>query len=172
MKTWLPHYVAIRCVESEAGQSAYELAEAMARTYLSDGRNMLAGFHSTGKLFKIATSEVEMIPDLHTTIGLDELNQMIANQRGVSLEDLALKGPPTGQSASATKKADTTETEASVAAPIAPSNPTGVLTDEDLAASLRSQADAMFKEAKRLREQAEELVPSKKKAKTTSVEES
>ena len=39
------------------------------------------------------------------------------------------------------------------------------MTDEDLAASYRSQADTMFKEAKRLREQAEELVPTKKKAK-------
>jgi hypothetical protein len=38
-----------------------------------------------------------------------------------------------------------------------------VISDEQLAASLRSQADGMFKEAKRLREQAEELVPTKKK---------
>jgi hypothetical protein len=38
----------------------------------------------------------------------------------------------------------------------------GVLTGEDLAAQLRSQADALFKEAKRLREQAEELSPTKK----------
>ena len=38
-----------------------------------------------------------------------------------------------------------------------------VITDEQLAAQYRSQADALFKEAKALREQAEELVPTKKK---------
>ena len=43
-----------------------------------------------------------------------------------------------------------------------------VLSDEDLAASYRSQADAMFKEAKRLREQAEELVPTKRKSKASA----
>ena len=37
--------------------------------------------------------------------------------------------------------------------------------DEDLAKNLRSQADAMFKEAQNLRKQAEELVPTKKTAK-------
>lgn len=162
------HASLIRCVESEAGQSAYELAEAMARTYLVDGRNMLAGFHGTGKLFKIATSEIEMIPDLHTTVGLDELNQIIANQRGVSLEDLSLKGPNTPQQETSSKTATVEETTAVVNS--APTN--SVLTDEDLAASLRSQADSMFKEAKRLREQAEELAPSKKKAKSTVVKES
>ena len=47
----------------------------------------------------------------------------------------------------------------------------GVLTDDQLAAQYRSQADAMFKEAKRLREQAEELAPTKKKA-TKKTEES
>jgi hypothetical protein len=161
------HSSLIRCVESEAGQAAYELAEAMARTYLVDGRNMLAGFHGTGKLVKIATNEIEMIPDLHTTVGLDELNQIIANQRGVSLEDLSLKGPNTPQQ-DPSNTSPVKETTAVVNS--APTN--SVLTDEDLAASLRSQADSMFKEAKRLREQADELVPTKKKAKSTIVEES
>ena len=45
-----------------------------------------------------------------------------------------------------------------------------VLTDEEMAAKYRSDADRMFKEAKHLREMAEELVPSKKKAKVKSEE--
>jgi hypothetical protein len=52
----------------------------------------------------------------------------------------------------------------------ATTNVDGVLSDEDLAAQYRSQADAMFKEAKRLREQAEELAPTKKKTKTSAKE--
>jgi len=38
------------------------------------------------------------------------------------------------------------------------------LSDADIARQLRSQADAMYKEAAKLRAQAEELAPSKKKA--------
>jgi len=44
-----------------------------------------------------------------------------------------------------------------------PSTDGAVIDDAALAAQYRSQADTMFKEAKRLREQAEELVPTKKK---------
>ena len=49
-----------------------------------------------------------------------------------------------------------------------PGSTEGVLTDEDLAAQYRSQADALFKEAKALREQAEELKPTKRKTKKQS----
>ena len=47
-----------------------------------------------------------------------------------------------------------------------------VLTDADIARSYRSQADAMYKEAARLRKQADELDPPKKKTtKTVDAEE-
>ena len=47
-----------------------------------------------------------------------------------------------------------------------------VLTDVDIARSYRSQADAMYKEAARLRKQADELDPPKKKTtKTVDAEE-
>jgi len=41
---------------------------------------------------------------------------------------------------------------------------TNVLSDSDLAAQYRSQADSLYKEAKALRAQAEGLVPTVKKA--------
>ena len=43
------HDVLIKTVESNSSQTAFEFAEVMARTQLSDGANMLARFHSTGK---------------------------------------------------------------------------------------------------------------------------
>lgn len=149
------HDALMKAVESDAGQSAYEFAEAMARTQLPDGRNMLAGFHTTGKLMKVSQAEIEMQPDRQTTINLAELNGIIANQKGVTVADLAIKNPAG-------------ETQKAAEAPTAPVAATtnDVLTDEDLAAQYRSQADALFKEAKALREQAEALVPTKKKAKT------
>lgn len=160
------HDALITAVESASGQSAYEFGEAMARTYLPDGRNMLAGFHTTGKLRKVPTNMVEMTPDNSTNILLSELNQLIADQKGVTIADLALKGAD-GETVQPKQETPTTDPVADYAEPKADD---GVITDEVLAAQYRSQADALFKEAKALREQAEELVPTKKK--TTKTKES
>jgi len=151
------HDVLMKTVESDAGQSANEFADVMARTRLADGRNMLAAFHTTGKMAKVPTKDVEMTPNTQTVILLSDLNEMIAEQKGVTVADLAVSDGSTTKSAPTVEAAPAVE-----AAPVAD---TGVLTDEDLAAQYRSQADALFKEAKALREQAEELVPTKKKAK-------
>lgn len=152
----------MKLVESNAGQSANELYEAMARTYLSDGRQMLAGFHQQGHLRKYPTSAIEMTPNANTTISLAELNQVIAQQKGVSINDLAVT--PASKSTPVQKESETV-TESPVAADLAPTEDTGIISDEQLAASYRSQADSMFKEAKRLREEAEKLSPTKKTTK-------
>ena len=155
------HDSLLKLVESDAGQQAYELAQGMARAVLPDGRNMLAGFHTTGKLIKVAQSEVEMQPDTTTVINLAELNQVIADQRGVTIADLALKSDV---AADPEQAVDNTEVVSEQ--PVIAEN-SEVITDEDLAAKYRSDADRLFKEAKRLREQAEELAPTKRKSKTT-----
>jgi len=157
------HDTLMKLVESPAGQSSMNLADAMMRTLLPDGRNMLSAFHTTGKMVKVSTDDVEMTPNTKTVIKLSELNEAIAQQQGVTVADLAPAGP--------TGTVQPTE-ESVTAEEVATSNPTGVLTDEDLAAQYRSQADAMFKEAKRLREQAEELVPTKKKVAKSKTAES
>jgi hypothetical protein len=160
------HDALIKAVESDAGQNANEFAEAMARNQLPDGRNMLAGFHTTGKMLRVPTNTIEMTPDMKTTIMLDELNKVIAEQKGVAVEDLAIKDPSAGKTQTSTESTtqDTTVDTLATVSDIPAPKSDGVLTDEDLAAQYRSQADAMFKEAKRLREQAEELVPTKKKS--------
>tara|TARA_Y200000002_G_scaffold365449_1_gene355398 strand:- start:34264 stop:34917 length:654 start_codon:yes stop_codon:yes gene_type:complete len=172
------HDTLIKTVEGPAGQEAFEFAEVMARTTLSDGSNMLANFHSTGKLTKIPMDQVEMLPNPNYTIGLDELNKVIAEQRGTDIAGLAMKDPnelPEGttltEAGSVNEMPATTKVQAEAQAANIQAPDNAAITDEQLAASYRSQADSMFKEAKRLREQAEELVPTKKSkasAKTAS----
>ena len=161
------HDALVKLVESAAGQQAYELAEAMERAYLPDGMNMLYGFPKTGCLRKVATKEIEMLPDAKSSIKLDELNKMIAQQKGVSIEDLAIKSKnpadnvekPVEQTINPVEQyTETTKTS-------------DVLTDDDLAAKYRSDADRLSKEAAALRRQAEDLVPTKKK-RTAKVEKS
>jgi len=170
------HDTLMKTVESDAAQSSNEFADVMARSQLSDGRNMLAAFHATGKMVKVATADVEMTPDTRSVINLAELNNLIAEQQGVTVADLAIKDPNARKKSAAQQVADrqvVTETidfdkvdtpkEIIEAASVATNE---VLTDSELAAKYRSDADRMYKEAKALRDKAEELVPTKKKAKT------
>lgn len=169
------HDTLIRAVESNSGQSAFEFAEVMARTSLQDGSNMLARFHSTGKLQKVAMTAVDMTPNTTTKLNLAELNDIIAKQRGVAIADLALKDPNQPKPGTTVQEVGSVNEMAKTATPVVAESQTadiklqapndGVLSDEDLAASYRSQADRLYKEAKALREQAEQLAPTKKKSK-------
>ena len=89
----------------------------------------------------------------------DSVESSEINDGGVAVEDLATidAGNQTEVSQMATIN-DMPVVEDAVA-----STEGDVMDDAALAAQYRSQADTMFKEAKRLREQAEELVPTKKK---------
>jgi len=145
------HDSLMKLIESPSGQESNELADVMARTRLPDGRNMLAAFHKTGKLIKVASSGVEMTPNRNSVIMLSELNALIAEQAGVTVGDLAIKGERQP------------ETEAVAPAPVVAEVAAEPLSDEALAAKYRSDADRLFKEAKRLREEAENLAPTKKK---------
>jgi hypothetical protein len=155
------HDTLISLIESNSGQNSDEFADAMARASLSDGRNMLAAFHKTGKLTKVATNLIEMTPNNNSSLPLDQLNKSIAEQKGITVADLAVKNPNGG----------TIEVNEATVDPTTQYKSTPeseVLTDDVLAAQYRSQADTLFKEAKSLREQAEALVPTKRKSKTAA----
>lgn len=147
------HDALMRLVESDSGQSANDLADVMARTVLPDGRIMLAAFHATGKLIKVSTDQVEMTPNMQTTILLKELNELIAQQEGVSVADLAVK-PNKSAEVTVTPQTEAVSEQSVIDEP---------LSDDALASKYRSDADRLYKEAKRLREEAERLSPTKKK---------
>jgi hypothetical protein len=167
------HDQLITLVESNAAQSANEFSEVLARSVFSDGSTMLPSLHVKGLLTKVPTDAVEMVPNMQTTILLSELNQVIAQQAGVSVQDLAIKpngnqnveiqelarvkdiSPTTGNTDPIGDQDFGRTTSASVN-----EEP---LSDEALAKKFRSDADRLSKEAAELRRQAEELVPTKKK---------
>ena len=156
------HDSLIKAVEDNAGQNADEFATVMARTQLPDGANMLARFHTQGKMRKVNSVDVEMTPNNNTVINLAELNQVIADQKGVTIAELALADAKGNRPETITESTAPAMTAEQVAAGVSSSND-GVITDEMLAAQYRSQADTLYKEAKALRAQAEDLVPTIKK---------
>ena len=130
---------------------------------------MLARFHQTGKMMKVASDTVEMTPNTNTVINLKELNETIAEQKGVTVADLALSDPQGNTVQPVVEENNEPVLSTNEVAGQMQSSP-DVLSDEQLAASYRSQADALFKEAKALREQAEELVPTKRKTSKKTAE--
>jgi len=158
------HDALINFVESTAGQDAYELGEALARGLFPDGNKMLDALHLTGRLVKIPTDQIDMIPNPSVRVKLSELNQIIAEQRGVSVQDLPVK-PPAGKEAPPTAKKEAVQTEIKEA--VNTTTSLDNLTPEEQAKKFRSDADRLSKEAAALRRQAEDLMPTKKKAITS-----
>lgn len=157
-------------IESDQAQDSFELGEYLFRSRFPDGRNMLTAMQQDGRLQKVKTDEVLMQPTPTTEVGLHQLNTLIAEQRNVQVDQLYtfVSGAP--QSGTV----DPTVTEPAAPATEAPTTPAtdGVLSDTDLAKSYRSQADAMYKEAARLRREADELDPPAKKTSKKKVAES
>jgi len=174
------HDSLINLVESNAAQSANEFSEVLARALFGDGSTMLPSLHARGLLAKFPTDAIEMVPNMQATILLSELNQVIAQQAGVSVQDLAIRpsgkenldvqelakvkdiSPKTGNTEPLMEQYDAGKTTSATV------NEDGILTDDLLAKKYRSDADRLSKEAAQLRRMAEELVPTKKK---TAIEE-
>lgn len=155
------HDALINLVESNAGQESYEFAEAMDRTQFPDGSRMLPALHASGRLLKVSTGAIEMTPTTGYSLLLSELNQVIAEQRGVSVDDLSLK-ESLDDKVKETKKA-TPVAEVVSTATVESAEPTTFDSPEAEAKHYRSQADKLAKQAAEMRRKAEELVPTKKK---------
>lgn len=155
------HDTLMSLIETDSAQQANELADILAARRFPDGSIMLGFLHANGHLKKVPTANVVMTPNTQTQIPLDQLNQIIATQKGVSVDDLAVTDG-SEQYTKPAKQKETVPTEP-VVTEEAPA-PTGDVS----AAQLRSMADKLFKEAQNLRKKAEEMEPSKSKKKVAT----
>ena len=166
------HDALIQLVESPAAQESNEFAEVLARAPFPDGSVMLANLHVNGKLVKVPTDQVEMIPNFQTKILLSELNATIAQQLGVAIDDLAITNPRKLKEGTEVKEVATVKDMPSEKADVTKTTsasvnetevPTSFTSAEAEAKFYRSQADKLAKQAAEFRRKAEELVPTKKK---------
>ena len=159
------HDALMSLVESDTGQQSDELADVMAVRRFPDGSNMLQFVHANGMLRKVPTAGVLVTPDNKTSIPLDELNNIIATQKGVTLEQLGIKdGSNSTVPTIGDKKSSTDVVAEEVIETVSESvnlTPT----------EMRSRADALYKEAAKLRKSADELDPPKSKKTSKSIEE-
>ena len=165
------HDALMQVLDSEQGQEAFEFGEMLFIRHFPDGRPMLRALQQDGRLQKVPTDSVIMNPRINTDVPLDQLNALIAEQKNCTVDDLCtfVKGAPQTSTA---KPEEVKQTPVEAPAPVRAQAPAdGILSDSDIAKSYRSQADAMYKEAARLRKEADALDPPKKKA-TAKAEES
>jgi hypothetical protein len=147
-------------LESDTGQQADELADVMAVRRFPDGSNMLQFVHANGMLQKVPTAGVIITPDNKTSIPLDELNNVIAEQKGVTLEQLAIKDGSNSTVATIGEKTSAKSATEEVVIETSKS-------EVDLSPTeMRSRADALYKEAAKLRKTADEIDPPKSKKAT------
>lgn len=164
------HNALINLVESGSGQESGEFAEVLARANFPDGSIMLAALHTQGKLTKVPTSQVEMLPNFNVKINLAELNVLIAQQNNVAVDDLAIKstsGKVEVQEVGSVNEmpAETNDLGKTTSASVNETyvEPTKFDSAEAEAKHYRSQADKLAKQAAEMRRKAEELAPTKKK---------
>jgi hypothetical protein len=160
------HDTLMGVIESESGQQANELADVLAVRRFTDGEVMLSWLHTRGHLKKVPTNLVLMTPTTQAQIPLNELNQLIADQRGISLEKLAVNdGSQQDKKSAKTKEIISDEV-------VVPVEVTEVIPELPVtAADLRSMADKLSKQAAEMRRKADEMAPPvKKAAKATKAE--
>ena len=159
------HDALIQLVESPAAQNSFEFANVLARAKFPDGSTMLPSLHAAGKLMKVATDQIEMLPNFQSRILLSELNQLIAEQMGVSVQDLAIKDTNKEAEvvdvASVKDLAKTKPVNDQITDAVTQSKPS-FDSPEAEAKFYRSQADKLAKQAADFRRKAEELAPTKK----------
>jgi hypothetical protein len=136
----LVHEEVMRCVESNAGQSATVFAEALFRVTMKDGTNALNSLHTAGLIKKIPTNQVTLTPNPATKVTLEEVNKIIAEMER-------------GKQANKKLNDMTRPTKATTPAPSVPD----VLTDEDLAQQRRDQSARMRRQAAELLKEADVL---------------
>lgn len=160
------HDPLIRCIESDIGQNAKELADALNRTLTHDGNPILQLLHREGLLKKINTEQVVVTPNSNTRIKLNELNKVLnemkqgeeAVKRMSELD--SSRGLQDPVDVAKRLRGDQPANQRQKDAQVAQSafNANGALGDNELANNFRQQAAKMAAEAKGLMAEADRLL--------------
>lgn len=157
------HDPMIKCIESDIGQASENLADALNRSYTKEGKPILQVLHAEGQLKKVNTELIVMTPQPNTKIKLSELNKILDEMKqgeeatkrlaemdkSMGLQDPAdvarrMRGDKLPEQLQENRQTSTTSSD--------------LLGDNQLANSLRQQAEKMTREAKGLMAEADRLL--------------
>jgi hypothetical protein len=176
-----------RALESDVAQQSEELADALHRSFLPDGRPVLETLHQERMIKKLRTGDVIVTPTPDAKIRLDELNKMLneMKQGEAAIKKMADNDASRGMVAPDMKRRAEAEYKAGqaqkadpayVAPPSLKAGQDGALSDRDIAANMLAQAKAMevnarsmVAEAARMKKEAERMDPTVSARVTASV---
>ena len=172
------HDSIMKTLESEVGQQATNLADALHRNLLPDGRPQLEALHREGMIKKIPTNQVIVTPNAQSSVKLDELNKIVREmEQGESalkrLQELdqstGFVDPAQKRKAEAEFKREQERKAQDTRTPYVPplQSTDGALDDKTLAANMLAQAkrmeveaQGMIAEAARMKKEAERMSPN------------
>lgn len=154
----LVHDAVMEAVNSDVGQQEENLAEALQRKTMPDGRIALQVLHAEGYIKKVQTNQVIMTPNAKSNVRLDELNSIInrLQEGGEAAAELKELDQNAGMVSPQPRGRDVGEPQ------VAEQTQTQTLDDTALANNLLNQAKGYEDEAAKLREQAYDLNPDLK----------
>jgi len=180
------HDEVMKQLESPVGQNAKDFSDVLFRTIMADGRNALEVMHREGFIKKVPCNQVLITPTRKSSVRLDELNDildemekgedavkrlqemdknagMVTKKRNTTGREVGM--PPNNASASRTNiDVESTDTAAAylkgTIGETAPSSIDLAGQHLTLAQTLKEQATKLLAEAKRLTEEAQQLLPS------------
>lgn len=172
------HDEAMKVLESELGQNAKELADALFRHTMPDGTNCLQHIHKAGYLKKVPCNQVIVTPTAKATVRLDELNDILdkleaGGEAAQRLDDIDKNRGVKGVLQEGRELG-------MPAQPFTGTPTAGVLSDAEIAQQrldqavrMEAEAKGLLAEAKRLKAEAATMKPAKAvkapaKAKTTT----
>jgi hypothetical protein len=141
-------------VESDIAQQSEELADALHRNFLPDGRPILQTLHEERMIKKVRTADIIVTPNMNSNIRLDELNKMLNEMKlgEEAIKKMAQNDASRGMVAPEVKRAAEAKFKAEQVqkqtAPAFQAPAQGALSDRDLAANMLAQAKKMEVEAK------------------------
>ena len=172
------HDSIMKTLESDVGQQVPNLADALHRNMLPDGRVQLVALHQEGMMKKVPTNQVIVTPNAQSTVKLDELNKILremetGEQAMKKMQELdanaGMVDPTVKREQEREFKRQQLEkqmTQQRAGVPPAPAAD-GALDDKTLAANMLAQAQRMeldgqslIKEAARMKKEAQGLFPS------------
>jgi hypothetical protein len=170
------HDAIMKVIESDVGQQAEELADALSRSLLPDGRVILNTLHAERMIKKVRTADVIMTPRTDARIRLDELNKMLNEMKlgADAIKKMAENDASRGMVDAPTKRAAEAEFK-SGRQPVPPVSTADALSDRDIAGNMLNQAQrmeieakGMIAEASRMKKEAEKMFPGVVTKKTTT----
>jgi hypothetical protein len=159
------HDAMMKVIESEPGQAAENLGDALFRSLFNDGRPMLQTLHAEGMIKKVQTKQVTVTPTATSHVNLEEMNGIIRKMKlgEDAIREMADLDANRGMTGRVRQKDDFgrevgAPNEFVRGASVAGSDAARALDDVAIAHDLQTQAQRMAAEARSLLAESERLM--------------